>query len=99
LWGRLLPIRNQAGYHPCSNVKNLKHAHNLTQTEVDFKIEVMLKKLKTFQQLLFLFYINCAPHTARQSIHTSLTIVVKWQMANAVKFMFAILLLLFLQEE
>jgi hypothetical protein len=71
----------------------------LTQTEVDFKIEVMLKKLKTFQQLLFLFYINCAPHTARQSIHTSLTIVVKWQMANAVKFMFAILLLLFLQEE
>ena len=80
LWGRLLPIRNQANYHPCLDFKNLKHAHNLTQTEVDFKIEVMLKKLKTFQQLLFLFYINCAPHTARQSIHTSLTIVVKWQM-------------------
>ena len=99
LWGRLLPIRNQANYHPCLDFKNLKHAHNLTQTEVDFKIEVMLKKLKTFQQLLFLFYINCVPHTARQSIHTSLTIVVKWQMANAVKFMFAILLLLFLQEE
>ena len=46
LWGRLLPIRNQANYHPCLDFKNLKHAHNLTQTEVDFKIEVMLKKIE-----------------------------------------------------
>ena len=38
--------RDQAGYHPCSDVTNLKHAHNLTQTEIGFKIEVMLNYLE-----------------------------------------------------
>ena len=28
--------------HPCSNVKNLKHAHNLTQTGVNFKIFIVI---------------------------------------------------------
>ena len=84
LWGRLLPIRNQAGYHPCSNVKNLKHAHNLTQTEVDCKIEVMLNVLENISitSLSPLYQLRTI---YSKIVHTSFTIVVKWQMANAVK--------------
>ena len=88
MWGRLLPIRNQAGYHPCSNVKNLKHAHNLTQTEVDCKIEVMLNVLENISitSLSPLYQLRTI---YSKIVHTSFTIVVKWQMANAVKSIFA----------
>ena len=33
---------------------NLKHAKNLTETEIDFKIEVMLNFLENISQFLFL---------------------------------------------
>ena len=33
---------------------NLKHAQNLTETEIDFKIEVMLNFLENISQFLFL---------------------------------------------
>ena len=46
LWGRLLPIGEiKLVIIHATNVTNLKHAHNLTETKVDFKIEVMLNYL------------------------------------------------------
>ena len=67
-----------------SNVKNLKHAHNLTQTEVDCKIEVMLNVLENISitSLSPLYQLRTI---YSKIVHTSFTIVVKWQMANAVK--------------
>ena len=60
----------------------------MTQTEVDFKIEVMLNFLENISttSLSPLYQLRS---TYSKTVHTSFTIVVKWQMANAVKFMFA----------
>ena len=71
--------RDQAGYRPYSNVTNLKHAHNLTQTEVDFKIEVMLnflENISTTSLCVFTRCSSCIMHAqithARQHFDTSL---------------------------
>ena len=80
--------RDQAGYHPCWNVTNLKHAHNLTQTEVDFVIEVMLNFLEKISTTS-VFPLNQLHSTYSKKVHTSFIIVVKQLMANAVKDLFA----------